>query len=110
MNIKAIFDLFKNTFKEWSEDKAPRLGAALAYYTVFSIGPLLLIITAIAGLVFGQKAAQGQIVGTIQGMVGKSGADVIQSAIQGASKPSASIVATIIGLVTLVFGASGVFG
>lgn len=110
MNFKAIIDLVKQTFKEWSEDKAARLGAALAYYTIFSIGPLLLIVIAIAGQVFGKDAAQGQIVSTIQGMVGKEGAQVIQTTIENSNKPGANIIATIIGLVTLLLGASGVFG
>lgn len=110
MNIKALFGLFKDSFKDWSEDKAARLGAALAYYTIFSLGPLLLITISIAGLVFGTKAAQGQIVGTLQGMVGKQGGEIIQTAIENAGKPSTSIIATIIGIVTLLFGASGVFG
>ncbi|MDQ6693283.1 MAG: YihY/virulence factor BrkB family protein [Chloroflexota bacterium] len=108
MNPKAVLDLFKDSFKEWGEDKVPRLGAALAYYTIFSIGPLLLIAIAVAGLVF--SGAQAQMVSTIQGMVGKEGADTIASAIKSASKPSSSIIATIIGLITLLFGASGVFG
>jgi membrane protein len=110
MDLKAIFNLFRDTFKDWSEDKAARLGAALAYYTIFSVGPLLLIAIAIAGLVFGQQRAQDQIVGTIRTMVGGHGAEVIIQAIQNASKPGASIVASAIGIVTLLFGASGVFG
>jgi uncharacterized BrkB/YihY/UPF0761 family membrane protein len=72
MNLKAIFGLFRDSFKEWNEDKAPRLGAALAYYTVFSLGPFLLIVIAIASIVF--KDARQQIVGTIGSVVG-SGAE-----------------------------------
>jgi membrane protein len=110
MNPKAMFELLKKTFAEWNEDKAPRLAAALAYYTVFSLAPLLIIVIAISGLVFGREAAQGQIVGQIQGLVGEQGAQVIQTMIEGASKPSASILATIIGLATLLLGAGGLFG
>lgn len=69
MNLQAIWKLFQETFKEWSEDKASRLAAALAYYTIFSIAPLLIIVIAIAGAVFGEEAARGQIVGQIQGLV-----------------------------------------
>jgi membrane protein len=108
MNPKALFGVVKDTFKDWSEDKASRLGASLAYYTIFSIGPLLLIVVAIASLVF--KDAQQQIVGTISQVTGKEGGDVLQSTIQNANKGGANILATIVGIVTLLFGASGVFG
>ncbi len=107
---KKIIDLLKATWNEWNEDKAPRLGAALAYYTAFSIAPLLLIIIAIAGLIFGEQAARGQIVGQIQGLVGEQGAQLIQTMLQNAQKPSANLIASIIGIVTLVLGALGVFG
>lgn len=86
------------------------MGAALAYYTVFSIGPLVLIAVAIAGLVFGRDAAQNEIFHTLKGLVGASGADVIQAAVQGASKQRTGILMTIVGTAVLLFGASGVFG
>ncbi len=108
MNPKAIIDVFKETFKEWGEDKAPRLGAALAYYTVFSIGPLLVLVIAIASLVFAN--AEDQIVNTIGGVVGKESSDVIRQTVQNANKEGANIIVTIIGIVTLLLGASGVFG
>lgn len=103
-----IFGLAKDTFKDWSEDKASRLGASLAYYTIFSIGPLLLITVAIASFVFND--AEQQIVGTVSGVIGKEGGDVISSTIQNANKGGANIIATVIGIVTLLLGASGVFG
>lgn len=108
MNPRAIFELVRDTFKDWSEDKAARLGAALAYYTIFSIGPLLLIAVAIASFVFAD--AQGQIVSKIQGVVGKESADVIAQTMNNANKSGANIFATVIGIVTLLLGASGVFG
>src|SRR6478672_2643858 len=107
---KDILDLLRTAFKEWSEDKAARLGAALAYYTIFAIGPLLLVMVAIAGYVFGQQAAQGQIVGSIQGVVGASGAQVIQDALKNAAKPGTGIVSSLIGAVLLLLGAAGLFG
>lgn len=110
MQTSEIVPLLKDTYAEWSEDKAPRLAAALAYYTVFSIAPLLVIVIAIAGLVFGAEAARGAISQQIQGLVGQTGAEAIEQMIQGASQPSAGIIATVIGVVTLLFGASGVFG
>ena len=101
--------LLKRTYAKWNEDHAPGLGAALAYYTVFSLAPLLLIVIAIAGLVFGQEAAQGQILGQIQGLVGEESAKAIQSMIEEARKPAAGILATVIATVMLLFGATGVF-
>jgi membrane protein len=102
--------LLKNTFNAWRERKATRLAAALAFYTVFSVAPLLIVGIAIAGLVFGREAAQGQIVSQISGLVGREGAEIIQTVVENARKPSASILATVIGLVTLLLGAAGVFG
>lgn len=109
MNFKTILGLLKDTFAEWQEDKAARLAAALAYYTAFSLAPLLIIVIAIAALVFGQDAAQGEIVGQIQGLVGKEGAEAIQTMIENSRKPAEGSIATLISLVILFFGASGVF-
>jgi membrane protein len=110
MNPGQIFELLRDTWKEFGEDKAARLGAALAYYTIFSIGPLILITIAVAGFFFGEQAAQGQIVGSIEGVVGTAGAEVIQEALKNAGNTGAGIVSTIIGGVTLLLGASGIFG
>jgi membrane protein len=110
MKPQDILDLLKETFSEFGEDKVQRLGAALAYYTIFSLAPLLVIVIAIAGFVFGEEAARNQIVGQISGLVGESGAELIQTMIQGASEPRTGIIATIVGIVTLVLGAGGVFG
>ena len=110
MKIRYIGQLLKAASKDWVEDKAPRLGAALAYYTVFSLAPLMLIVIAVAGFFFGQEAAQNQLVGQLRGMVGQQGAEALQSMIQNASKPSHGIVASIVGFAILLFGASGVFG
>jgi len=109
MNPRAFIALVKETVAEWNEDKAPRLAAALAYYTVFSLAPVLIIVIAIAGLVFGQDAAQGEVVKQIDELVGKQGAEVIQSALQSAHESESSGPASIINLVILLFGASGVF-
>lgn len=109
MKIKTVLDLLKETFSEWSKDKASRLAAALAYYTVFSLAPLLIIVIAIAGAVFGEEAARGEIVGQIQGLVGKDGAKVIETAIENANKPDTGSIASIISIVVLLFGASGIF-
>ncbi len=107
--LRRAWELVKETFTEWSDDKAPRLAAALSYYTVFSVAPLLVIVIAIAGLIFGQDAARGQIVGQISHLVGLKGAEAIQTMLAGASKPSSGVIATVIGIVTLLVGATGVF-
>jgi membrane protein len=102
--------VLKETFKEFGEDKAPRLGAALAYYTIFSIGPLLLIAVAMAGIFLGQEAARGQISAELGKIFGSQMAKSLEEMIQAASKPKSGKIATIVGVVTLFFGASGVFG
>lgn len=110
MKAKTGFDIVKESFKGWQEDGALDLGAALAYYTIFSLAPLLLIVTAVAGLVWQRDAVQGQLVGQIQGVVGQQGAEAIQTMIANAGKHGGSgVIATIIGLVTILFGATGVF-
>lgn len=109
MNLKTIWDLLKETVSEWSKDKVSLLAAALAYYTVFSLAPLLIIVIAIASLVFESEAVKGEIVGQIQELVGSNGAQFIKTAIENASKPTTRTIASIINLVVLLFGASGVF-
>jgi membrane protein len=112
MNFKSLVGLVKETFSEWSEDKAQRLAAALAYYTIFSVAPLLVIAIAVASFIFsrfGGQGVQSQVVAQIGAVVGAKGADLIQTMIQGALKPSSSILATVIGVVTLLFGATGLF-
>ena len=84
LNFRILARLFKETFSNWMDDKAPRLGAALAYYTIFSIAPLLIIAIAVAGLVFGNQAAQGSVVAQIRGLVGDRGAEEIQTIILSA--------------------------
>jgi membrane protein len=100
----------REAFANWLDDRAPRLGAALAYYTALSLAPLLLIIIGIAGLVFGQEAARGQIVGQLQGLVGDEGARAIQDMLANARTPASGTIATIVGFATLLVGAAGVFG
>lgn len=109
-NPKALWALLKDTAVEWNRDQAPRLGAALAYYAVFSLAPLLVIAVSIAGLVFSREAAIGQVVGQIQGLVSQDAAVAIQEIIENANKPETGIFAAIVGVGMLLFGASGVFG
>jgi membrane protein len=110
MRFSQAIHLLKDTFHEWNEDKAPRLGAALAYYSVFSIGPLLVIAIAVAGLIFGREAAQGEVVDEIKGTVGEPVARALQQMLANASDPGWGTAAALLGIITLLFGASGVFG
>lgn len=109
MKPKDFLTLLKKTYKDWSEDKASQLAAALAYYTIFSLSPLLVIAIAVAGFVWGEEAARGAIVSQISGLVGQQGAEQVQTMIQSANDPGRGILATIISLVVLVLGATGVF-
>jgi membrane protein len=110
-NPRALWTLLKTTAAEWSQDQAPRLGAALAYYAVFSLAPLLVIAIAIAGLVgVDRDAATGQVLGQIQSLAGPDTAESIQEILENSNKPATGILSTVIGVVALLFGASGVFG
>jgi membrane protein len=108
--MAKYLQLFKETAREFSEDKVPRLGAALAYYTIFSVGPLLLIAVAMAGLFLGQEAARGQISGELGKFFGPQMAKSLEEMIEAAAKPTSGKLATIVGVVTLMLGASGLFG
>lgn len=111
MRVGRLVNLLKETVQEWNQDKVPLYAAALAYYTIFSLAPLLLIAITIAGIIFGEDAARGELVRQIQGMVGREGAEAIQTMIANTQKPgSGGIVASTVGVVTLLLGASGVFG
>lgn len=108
---KTIWVLLKDTATKWQKDKVSLWAAAIAFYTIFSIAPLLIIAIAIAGAVFGRETAQNQIVGQIQALIGKQGAQAVQVMIQNAQHSGSSgILATGFGIVTLWLGASGVFG
>lgn len=102
--------LLRHTYQEWTADKVPRLAAALSYYTIFSIAPLLIVVIAVAGFVFGDEAVRGQLDNQIRGVVGADAALTIQEIIANSSRPADNTVATIIGVVTLLLGAGGVFG
>lgn len=93
----------------WSKDNVPRLGASLAYYTLFALSPVLVIAIAIAGSVFGEEAVRGQIVGQIDQLIGTQGAEAVQALLQGAHRDQTGTTAVIIGTITLVIAASGAF-
>lgn len=105
---KKYFKLFRLAASDWQKDNALRLGAALSYYTVFSLGPLLLLSIGIAGLWFGEQAARGELSGQLQQLVGPDGAQAIEAMVANAKKPSSGIIASIVGIVVLLVGATGV--
>jgi membrane protein len=107
--LKKVIGLFKETFEEWTKDKASRLAAALSYYTIFSIAPLLIIIIAVVGAVFGEEAARGAIQAQLQGLVGSDSAKLIQGAINSANQPKQGTFASLISVFVLLFGATGLF-
>lgn len=110
MKLKLLWTTLRQTFSAWSDHEAPRLGAALAFYTILSLAPLIILIIAMVALVFGHSAAQDQILSQVQGMTGQDGAKTVRAMIEHAQKPASGTFASIIGLITLLFGASGVFG
>ena len=101
---RVVWSLLGETFVEWYEDRAPRLGAALAYYTVFALAPGLILIIALAGLLLGKEAAQGQIISQVQDLAGEAGAQAVLAAIESARNAGGSLLATGLGVVTLLFG------
>jgi membrane protein len=94
----------------WSDDNAPRLGAALAFYTILSISPLVILVIALASLVFDRSSAQSQLLSQVQSLMGPEGKEAVQSMLAHGQKTSSGILSTVIGSLTLIFGASGVFG
>ncbi|WP_295852510.1 YihY/virulence factor BrkB family protein [uncultured Xylophilus sp.] len=110
MDIKRFLDLGRRSVQAWVDDYAPSMGAAIAYYTVFSLAPLLLIVIAVAGAVFGREAVQGEIVGQLSGLIGEEGAIAVQGLIRSASQPTEGLLAAGISLVVLIVGATTVFG
>ena len=108
---RSIVALFKNTASEWVEDKCPQLGAALAYFTVFSLAPLILVLLAVFGLFFGSSEhAREKITEQLQYFIDPSGIKVIKDIAASAAKPTSSVLATSLGIIVALFGASGVFG
>ncbi|MEO8134312.1 MAG: YihY/virulence factor BrkB family protein [Betaproteobacteria bacterium] len=106
---KALWGMARASFSAWIDDYAPSMGAAIAYYTAFSIAPLLLIAMAVAGLVLGREAVSGQIFVQLQGLLGSDGATAVQGMLKSASSPERSTAAAIVGIATLLFGATTVF-
>ena len=110
MQNNNLWALLRKTFASWSEHEAQRLGAALAFYAVLSLAPLVILVIAIVAMIFGHSGAQDQIIAQVQGLIGQAGATAVKGMIESARKPAAGAVASTIGVITLLFGASGVFG
>jgi membrane protein len=106
---EGLVSLARSAIAAWIDDFAPSMGAALAYYTLFSLAPLLLLVISIAGLVFGVDAARGQIQAQLSGLLGADGASAIEGLIKSASHPARSITASIVGTATLIVGATSIF-
>jgi len=110
MSPKQVWRMLKTAFQEWNQDKAARLAAALAYYTLFSIAPLLILVIAIAGLFFDSAAVREQIMSQVQSLIGGSGAEFVSTALDNANRPGGNSgwIASIISVVLLLIGATGV--
>lgn len=110
LSWRAWLALLRETVREWRQDECLQLGAALSYYTIFSLAPLLVVTIAIVALVFGERMAQGEVLGRVESLVGPDTAAQVRQMIQHASQPRAGVLATVAGLAMTVLGASGVFG
>ncbi len=109
MKLNAAYMLLKKSCSAWADDNAPSMGAALAFYTVFSLAPVLIVAISVAGLAFGQKAAEGEFLRQLQGLLGETGARAVQAIIQSADRPALGIIASAFGIGILLVGASGAF-
>jgi membrane protein len=109
MGVKYAWNVLRRTFSLWSDHEAPRVGAALAFYAMLSLAPLIIFALAIMSFVVGHSNAQNQLLEQVQSMVGAQGTEAVKATIEHGQKPAADRLASIIGVVTLLFGASGVF-
>lgn len=109
MDVKAAVPLLQKTYNKWSDHNAPRLGASVAFYTLLSFAPLLMLLIAVIGLVMTKDKAQNALIDQANQMVGAHGAETVKSLVSSAQKPASGILATVISFVVLLFGASGVF-
>lgn len=105
----SVARVFRDALAAWWDDNVPRLGASLSYYTLFAIAPVLLVAIAIAGAVFGAEAVRGEIVGQLDGLMGREGARAVQALLEGASRRQGGLIATVIGTITFLFAATGAF-
>jgi membrane protein len=109
MQARELIRLFGAALAAWWNDNVPRMGASLAYYTLFAIAPVLLVATAVAGLVFGEEAVRGELVGQIDQLVGRDGGRAVQALVEGASRRDSGLVASVVGAVTFLLASTGAF-
>ena len=110
MNHTTVWSMLSQTFSAWNEHEGPRLGAALAFYTILSLAPLVILVIALVALIFGHSTAQDQLLGQVDSMIGHQGSKAVKGMIEHAQEPASGTFASIIGVITLLFGASGAFG
>jgi len=108
-NIKVVWALLKESGFAWLQDNAPSMGAALTFYAILSLAPVLIVTTAVAGLGYWQKAAEAEVLRQIQALVGETSARALRAAILSANRPALGAIASIIGVGTMLVGASGAF-
>ncbi len=109
-SFRTLWSLLTRTFSAWSGHEAPRLGAAIAFYTILSMAPLVILVIAIVALIYGHSTAQAHLLSQVDSMIGKEGSDAVNAMIQHGQKPASGVISSVLGIVTLLFGASGVFG
>ena len=109
MSRSGVWPLIKMSVASWRQDRASSMGGALAYYTLFSIAPVLIIVIAVAGFVFGAEAARGEIVTQLRGLLGDDGAAAVQGLLESASEPAEGLFATLSSIALLLIGATTVF-
>src|ERR1035437_4565395 len=97
--LKRIWKFIYKVFDEWIDDKAPKLGASLSFYTLFSLAPLLIIVIGIAGLLFGEAATRSEVIGQIEGLIGRDGALVVQTALKNSSNTETGIIAIVVSII-----------
>jgi membrane protein len=109
MKTLELWDMARHSVAAWIDDYAPSMGAALAYYTMFSIAPLLVIVIAVAGILFGNDAAKGHVLAELRGIMGEEGALAVEGLLESASDPEKSSLAALVGIIALLVGATSVF-
>src|SRR5687768_2806730 len=109
MRVTALWGIVREAGEAWLDDRAPRIGAAIAFFTALSLAPILVIALVIAGVVYGDEAARGEVAGQLAGLVGEEAARTVEGAVATSRAPRAGVLALAVGLVTLFVGATGVF-
>lgn len=108
MNLKRVWKLLKQAVKEWQQDKVPILAAALAYYMVFSVAPMVIIVIAVVGFIVGESVARQEVIQQMEALIGPDATESVRIVLQNQFKPSSNIIATVVGIITVIFGATTV--